>query len=95
MKIQFNTEGGFAGLTKHLETDLTHLPPKLKKTTRKLIDEKEKYENLPDYPLARDIRKYKIRIENGKDIHTFLFNDLNLPEELLEFIYYMKEHAQQ
>jgi hypothetical protein len=95
MKIHFDVEGGFAGLSKHLDTDLTHLPPKQRKTIQKLIGEKTKYEKLPSFPRARDIRKYSIRIESENNLYSFSFNDLNLPEEFLEFIYYMKEHAEQ
>jgi DNA segregation ATPase FtsK/SpoIIIE-like protein len=94
MKIHFDVEGGFAGLAKHLDTDLNHLPPKQRKAIRKLIGERTRYEKLPSFPQARDIRKYNVRIESENNLYSFSFNDLNLPEEFLEFIYYMKEHAE-
>jgi hypothetical protein len=93
MRIKFKIEGGFVGFAREFEDDSNNLPSVLLPIFENLISNKSEYLNLEAHPHANDVLKYTIVIKNMNVSKIFVFDDLNLPEELVPLINYFSENS--
>lgn len=84
MRILFTRSGGFAGLTRRVELDLTRLPPAERAALAVLVEESGFFGLAASYrtPGARDVFVDTLTIEDGSLRHTVTADERAAPAAL-------------
>ena len=93
MKFHFKISGGFGGLRSELDEDSANLPEQYRNTLESLVNGTTKFTQKKSNPLARDVFKYDLTVEDTMRPFSIHFDDTNLPPELESLFDYLRQAA--
>ena len=94
MKVQFVQSGGFVGTVKGCELDTATLAPDVAQELERLIRESGisgSGESLSK--VGRDLHQYDIRIEEGTQNFSVVFDDATISQSMKPLLGFLKKHA--
>lgn len=93
MTFSFNYGGGFTGLNYHFNGDANSLGSPYKNLLTQMATLTEDVFGKSN-PLAKDVFKYKLEINDGNNKVSLAFTDDNLPEKFEPLISYLRQKAE-
>ena len=93
MNIHYTSEGDLPVLNGNTQQVQSNSLPMIKKILDTLISQKDKYQNLPKNPSARDMMNYSLTVEQDSAKYVFNFSDLNIPNELRPMLDHFSEKS--
>jgi hypothetical protein len=93
MKFHFTTSGGFGGLRSELDGDSASLPQQYRQALESLASGTAKLTKRKSNPLARDVFKYDLSVQDTSKPFSVHFDDTNLPPEMESLFDYLRQAA--
>ncbi len=93
MKFHFTTSGGFGGLRSELDGESADLPQQYRQPLESLVSGTAKLTKRKSNPLARDVFKYDLDVQDAGKPFSVHFDDTDLPPELESLFDYLRQAA--
>jgi hypothetical protein len=93
MKFQFKISGGFAGLKSEFDDDSANLPQQYKSMLESLVNGTAKLTQKKSNPLARDVFRYDLNVQDATKPFSVHFDDTDLPPEMEALFDYLRQEA--